>query len=42
MRVIFTLVLERCDDGATLTLNAVSGEEGNVAGFQRVVMGTVR
>ena len=26
----------------TLTLDTVGGEEGNVAGFQGVVMGTVR
>lgn len=29
-------------DDVTLTLDAVGGEKGDVAGFQGVVMGTVR
>lgn len=38
--VMMTLVLDRGD--RDLTLDTVGGEEGNVAGFQWVVMGTVR
>lgn len=39
MVIMMILVLDRGD--GDLTLDAVGGEEGNVAGFQGVVMGTV-
>lgn len=42
MEIMRILALDRGNDDGDLTLNTVGGEKGNVAGFQGVVMGTVR
>lgn len=41
MVIMMILVLVRGNGDGDLTLDTVGGEEGNVAGFQGVVMGTV-
>lgn len=42
MVIIMIWLLDRDSGDGDLTLDTVGGEEGNVAGFQGVVMSTVR